>query len=89
MKTGIVLQRLHQVRHQRVLEQHGHGAVGLEVGGLDRLAVARVADDDVAEPALEILQVHGQAEDRHDLGGDGDVEAVLAREAVGRRRRAS
>ena len=30
---GVVLQRLHQVRHQRVLEQHGHGAVALEVAG--------------------------------------------------------
>ena len=82
-EDGVVLQRLHQVRHQRVLEQHGHGAVALEVGGLDRLPVARVADDDVAEPALEVLEVHGEAEDRHHLGGDRDVEAVLAREAVG------
>ena len=82
-EDGVVLQRLHQVRHQRVLEQHGHGAVGLEVGGLHRLAVARVADHDAAEPALEVLEVHGQAQDRHHLGGDRDVEAVLAREAVG------
>ena len=49
----------------------------------DRLLVARVADDDVAEALLEILEVRRQAEDRHDLGGDRDVEAVLAREAVG------
>ncbi len=31
------------------LQQHGHRAVGLEVAGVDRLLVARVADDDVAE----------------------------------------
>ena len=50
---------------------------------LHRLPVARVADHDVAEPALEVLQVHGEAEDGHHLGRHRDVEAVLAREAVG------
>src|SRR6185436_19050003 len=45
--------------------------------------VAGVADDNVAEPALEVLEVGGEAEDRHDLGGHGDVEARLARIAVG------
>ena len=32
---------------------------------------------------VEIVEVGGKAEDRHHLRGDGDVEAVLAREAVG------
>ena len=79
----VVLERLHEVRHDGVLQQDGHGTVGLEVAGVDGLAVAGVGDDDVAEAAREILQVGGEAEDRHHLGGDGDVEAVLAREAVG------
>src|SRR5882672_4117847 len=48
-----------------------------------RITVARVGDDDVAEPRLQVLEVLGEAEDRHHLGGDGDVEAVLARKAVG------
>ncbi len=78
----VVLERLHHVWHQRVLEQHGHGAVALDVAGADGLLVARVADDDVAEALLEILEVAGETEDRHHLGGDRDVEAVLAREAV-------
>ena len=43
----------------------------------------RVADDDVADPALEVGPGLGQAEDRHQLGGDDDVEAVLAGVAVG------
>ena len=50
---------------------------------IDRRLVAAVADDDVAEALLEILEVGRQAEDRHDLGGDRDVEAGLARKAVG------
>ena len=32
---------------------------------------------------MQVRQVGGEAEHRHDLGGDRDVEAVLAREAVG------
>ena len=32
----VVLQRLHEVRLHGVLQQHGHGAVGLEVAGVDR-----------------------------------------------------
>ena len=47
---GVVLQRLHQVGLDGVLEQHGHRAVGLEVAGAHRLAVAGVGDDDVAQP---------------------------------------
>ena len=76
-------QRLHQVRRQRLLEQHGHRAVRLDVARAHRLAVAGIGDDDVAEPLLQVVEVAGEAEDRHHLGGDGDVEAGLARKAVG------
>ena len=85
----VVLQRLHEVGLHGVLEQHGHGAVGLEVAGIDRGLVAAVGDDDVAEALFEVLEVVGEAEDRHDLGGDGDVEAGLRAENRWRRRRAS
>ena len=80
---GRALQRLHQVGRQRVLQQHRHRPVRLEVGRAHRLTVAGIGDDDVAQPRLQVLEVLGQAEDRHHLGRDGDVEAVLAREAVG------
>ena len=76
-------QRLHQVRRDRVLEQRRHGAMRLEVAGADRLAVARIADDDLAEPLLEVVEILGQAEDRHHFGRHRDVEARLARIAVG------
>ena len=45
----VAFQRLHQVGLDGVLQQHGHGAVGLQVGGGDRLAVAGVGDDDPAQ----------------------------------------
>ena len=42
MKRGRALERLHQVGLERVLEQRGHGALGLEVVGGDGLAVEGV-----------------------------------------------
>ena len=43
---------------------------------------SRVADDDVPQALLQILEGRREAEDRHHFGGDDDVEAVLARVAV-------
>ena len=79
----IVFQRLHEVGREGILEQHGHGAVAIEVAGEDWLFVARVGDNDVADALLQVFEVGREAEDRHDFGGDGDVEAVFAGEAVG------
>lgn len=62
----VVFERLHEIRLHGVLEEHGHGAVGLDVAGKDRGLVAAVAYDDVAEALLQILEVVGKAEDRHD-----------------------
>ena len=53
-------ERLHQIWRERLFEQRGHGAVRLEVAGAHRLAVARIGDDDVAEPLLEIVEVARQ-----------------------------
>ena len=78
----IVLERLHQVRHQRVLQQDGHRPRRLELLGGHQLAIAGLADDHPAEAALEIGEIGREAEHRHDLGRDRDVEAVLARKAV-------
>jgi hypothetical protein len=78
----VVLQRLHQVGRQGVLEEHRHGAVRLQVARVHRLALARVADHDVAQALLQVVERGGEAEDRHHLGGHHDVEAVLARIAV-------
>ena len=78
----VVLERLDEVRLHRVLQKHRHRAVGLDVTGVDRRAVAAVGHDHVAQAPLEVFEVGGEAEDRHDLGRHGDVEARLAREAV-------
>ena len=80
---GRALQRLHQVGLERVLQQRGHGALRLQVAGRDGVIVARVAHHDARKALLEVGDGRGQAEDGHDLAGHRDVEAVLARHAVG------
>ena len=77
------LQRLHQIGRQRVLQQRGHGAMGFQIAGAHGFPIARIADDDVGEALLQILEIGGETEDRHHFGCHRDVEAVLAREAVG------
>ena len=74
---------LHEIWHQRVAQQHGHRAVGLQVARGDGGAVAARGNDDAPEAFLQVAEVGGQAEHRHDLGGDGDIEPVFARGAVG------
>ena len=80
---GVVLQRLHEVGLHRVLQQHGHRALGLDIAAIDRGLVAAIGDDHRAEARFEVLEIAGEAQDRHDLRGHGDVEPVFAGEAVG------
>ena len=79
----VVFQRLHQVGHQRVFQQHRHRAVGLKLARRDRFALAGLADHDIAKPPFEIGDRRGQAENRHDFRRDRDVIAGFAREPVG------
>ena len=79
---ALALQRLHEVRLDRVLEEDGHRAGRLQLLGDDGLALPRVADGDRAEPPAQVVQVAGHGQDGHDLGGRGDVVAGLARVAV-------
>ena len=74
----IAFQRLHEVRLEGVFQEHGHGAVGLQIGRGDRFAVAGIGDDDPPQPLAQFGQRLAEAEAGHDLGGDGDVEAAFA-----------
>jgi len=74
----IVLQRLHQVRHQRVAHEDRHGALGLDVPGRDRFPVARVGDEYPAKPPLQFVYGLAQAEDGHYLRGRRNLERTLA-----------
>ena len=81
-ERGVALERLHEVRLDGVLEEHRHGAAGADVVGRQRLARLAVAEGDAAEALAQVLERRGEAEDGHDLAGDGDVVAGLARDAV-------
>jgi hypothetical protein len=85
-QRGRARQRLHQVGRQRVAQEHRHGAVRLEVGRRHRRSVARRAHDDAAQPRLQVGEVAREAEGGHHLGGDHDVEAVLAGKPFATRR---
>ncbi len=81
-QAGRFFQRLHEVRLNRILQQHGHRPVGMEHLRRHRFAVRRIGGNDPPQPLFEILQVGRQTENRHDLAGDGDHEAVRPRNAV-------
>src|SRR5699024_8334542 len=74
----IVLQRLHQVGHQRVLEQHGHGAVDFQVGCRDFLAVTRIGHDDCGQTLIQVVDVGCQTQYSHDFGRHRNVEPCFA-----------
>ena len=84
-QARLALERLDQVGLDRVLEQHGHRAGGAEVLGGDRLAAVERCSATVIAPSRRRRSCRSRddGQDRHDLGGGGDVESGLARVAVG------
>ena len=77
-----VLQRLHQVGLQRILQQGRHGPLRLEIVGRHRPPVKGIGHDHPAQPGLQIRDIAGQAQHGHDLAGHGDVEPVLPGDAL-------
>ena len=73
------LQRLHEVRVQRVLEEQRHGALRLQITGAHRFLVGGEPHDDPAESGLQILEPGGQGQDRHHFGARDDDVPLLAR----------
>ena len=82
MNAGVPSSVCTRLGDRRVLEQHRHGAVHFEVAGVHRFAIAGVGDDDVTELLLQIVEVLGEAKDRHHLRRHRDVEAGFAWVAV-------
>ena len=48
-----------------------------------RFSFSGVADDDITQSALKVIEVFSQTENRHDLRGNRDVETTLPRESIG------
>ena len=81
-ERGRAFKRLDEIGLQRILQKRRHRTDRLEVCRRDGLLVVGVADDDLSETLLQILDRGGETEHRHDLGRNGDVVAVLTRYAV-------
>ena len=78
----LAFQRLDEIRLQGLLEDHGHRAGDLEILGRDGHSRVRAGDRDRAEAPPQVGEVARDGDDRHRLGGGGDVEAGLPRLAV-------
>ena len=81
-ESGRALERLHEVGRKRVFEQRAHRAVRFQVAGRDGGAFVGVGHDDAGKAFFQIGDGGGQAKHGHDLGGDRDLEGVLARHAL-------
>ena len=78
----LALERLHEVRLDRVLEEHRERARSVQLLGRDRLATVRLTDRDATEALAQVGEVAGHRDEAHDLARRRDVEAGLARVAV-------
>lgn len=78
-----VVDGLHQVGLDGVLQQQGHGTGGLQLFGGDGVEVAVVGGDHAGQAGLQVVHAGGETQDGHHLAGHGDVEAALAGHAVG------
>ena len=77
-----VLGRLHEVGQKRVFQQDRDGAGDAQVVYRKRFIVVGVAQEDIPDAALEVVEVRGEAEDGHDFRSGSDVEARLGRYAI-------
>ncbi len=70
---GLAFERLHQVRHDRVLEQHGNRPSHAQVLQRHRLAGLVQTDHRPAHTLAEIFKAGRQRENRHQLAGNRDI----------------
>ena len=77
-----VLRCLYEVGVEGVPQQYGDSSRHAEVFNLEQLAIGSDAQHDVLNTTLEVFLAGSKAEDGHQLGGRGDVEACLRDHAV-------
>ena len=82
-QCGGSLQRLYQIWFQRILQKRCHSSLRFQIRCRHRLAGIGIADDDPSQSLLEVGDIGGKAQDRHDLAGHGDVKTILTRHTVG------
>lgn len=83
-ERGGVLRRLHEVRFERIFEEHHDTARHAEILHREGRAVVAIAEENVLNAAAQIGLVGGQTEDGHEFAGGSDVETGLRGDAVDR-----
>ena len=81
-ERGRVLHRLHEVGQDGLVQDDGHRPRRVQLRRPHGAEIPAVADDDLAQPPLQVRPRRRQREDRHDLGRRRDHEPRLARHAV-------
>ena len=79
---GGAFQRLDQIGLDGILQQGGHSPLSPQVVGCDRPPVIGIGHNHAGQARLQVGDAVRQAEDRHDLGGHRDLEAVLPGHAL-------
>src|SRR5262249_28267679 len=81
-QCGRTLERLYEIRLDRILHEDRHRARGTQVGRGHGRAVGGLSDDYAPGSRLEVGEIGRQAQDRHHLRRHRDLEAALARDTV-------
>ena len=56
--------------------------MGVEIACVNRLFLSGIANGDLAKSAVQVVEVLGEAENRHDLGGRDDIKPIFPWKAV-------
>ena len=73
---------LYQVWLQCILHQCGHSALCMNVACSNRFIVIGIADNDSCKSFFHVMDRICQAEDSHNFGSDGNIEAAFSWHAV-------
>ena len=81
-ECGRAFERLHEIGLQGVFQKRRHGARRLEIARRHGSALIGIAHDDARKPRFQVGQRRGKAQNGHHFACDGDIEPILAWDAV-------
>ena len=81
-QAGLVFYRIAQSRIDRIPHPCCHGSCHLQILGSYRIPLPVIGKDDISDPFPQILQIHRNGKDRHQLRGNCNVCTGLHPESV-------
>ena len=82
-KGRVVLDGLHKVWRNGILQQHRHCTISLQIPRINRGLVAAIRNNDVSQTGFEVSSIARQTKNSHHFGRNRDVKSGLAGIAVG------